>query len=126
MAKTMRKKDLKIQILARNILMSRFHVGFDIELPLVTLVLTNKPKLGKYIAFIKHQPLWIYTKVQIGSDRSDTLKSNDNYTASYSYSSIVKVDSLNSSIDFLDSNEFRLKLDPYIKHSSTYDYVILH
>ena len=35
MAKTMRKKNLKIQILAGNTLMSRFHVGFEIELPLV-------------------------------------------------------------------------------------------
>ena len=35
MAKTMRKKNLKIQILAGNTLMSRFHVDFEIELPLV-------------------------------------------------------------------------------------------
>ena len=31
MAKTMRKKNLKIQILAGNTLMSRFHVGFEIK-----------------------------------------------------------------------------------------------
>ena len=36
MAKTMRKTNLKIQILAGNTLMSRFHVGFEIELPLAT------------------------------------------------------------------------------------------
>ena len=35
MAKTMRKKNFKIQILAGNTLMSRFHVGFEIDLPLV-------------------------------------------------------------------------------------------
>ena len=35
MAKTMRKKNLKIQILAGSTLMSRFHVGFEIELPLL-------------------------------------------------------------------------------------------
>ena len=35
MAKTMRKKNLKIQILAGNTLMSRFRVSFEIELPLV-------------------------------------------------------------------------------------------
>ena len=35
MAETMRKKNLKIQILAVNTLMSRFHVGFEIELPLI-------------------------------------------------------------------------------------------
>ena len=34
MAKTMRKNNSKIQILAGNTLMSRFHVGFEIELPL--------------------------------------------------------------------------------------------
>ena len=34
MAKTMSKKNLKIQILAGNTLMSKFHVGFEIELPL--------------------------------------------------------------------------------------------
>ena len=31
--------NLKIQILAGNTLMSRFHVGFEIELPLVNLFL---------------------------------------------------------------------------------------
>ena len=36
MAKTMKKKNLKIQILAGNTLMSSFHVSFEIELPLVT------------------------------------------------------------------------------------------
>ena len=35
MAKTMRKNNLKIQILAGSTLMSRFHVGFEIALPLV-------------------------------------------------------------------------------------------
>ena len=34
MAKAIRKKNLKIQILAGNILMSRFHVSFEIGLPL--------------------------------------------------------------------------------------------
>ena len=38
MAKTMRKKNLKIQILARNTLMSRFDVGLEIELPLIVLI----------------------------------------------------------------------------------------
>ena len=37
MAKTMRKKNLKIHIFAGNILMPRFYVGFEIELPLVIL-----------------------------------------------------------------------------------------
>ena len=34
MAKTMRKKNLKIQIVAGNTSMLRFHVGFEIELHL--------------------------------------------------------------------------------------------
>ena len=34
MTKTMRKKKLRIQILAGNTLMLRFHVGFEIKLPL--------------------------------------------------------------------------------------------
>ena len=38
MAKTMRKKNLKIQIFAGNTLMSRFHVGFEIELPLASAI----------------------------------------------------------------------------------------
>ena len=37
MAKTTRKNNLKIQILAGNTLMSRFHVGFEIELPLIII-----------------------------------------------------------------------------------------
>ena len=38
MAKIMRKKNLKIQIFAGNTLISRFHVGFEILLPLVFLL----------------------------------------------------------------------------------------
>ena len=41
MAKAMRKTNLKIQILAGNTLMSRFHVGFEIELPLGMCDITN-------------------------------------------------------------------------------------
>ena len=47
MTKTMRKQNLKIQILAGNTLMSRFHVGFEIELP---LVLAIQMKIGLLIA----------------------------------------------------------------------------
>ena len=38
MAKPMRKINLEIQILAGNTLMSSFHVGFEIELPLTKMV----------------------------------------------------------------------------------------
>ena len=41
MAKTMRKKKLKIQILTGSTLMSRFNVGFEIELPLAFLKHTH-------------------------------------------------------------------------------------
>ena len=38
----MRKNNLKIQILVGNTLMSRFHVGFEIELPLHRMVIIIK------------------------------------------------------------------------------------
>ena len=44
MAKMMRKKNLKIQILAGNTLKSRFHVGFEIELPLDTNISEERQK----------------------------------------------------------------------------------
>ena len=43
MAKTMRKKYLKIHIFAGNILMPRFYVGFEIELTLVPLIILPWP-----------------------------------------------------------------------------------
>ena len=48
MAKTMRKNNLEIQTLVGNTLMSRFHVGFEIELPLAIEHLLNIEPYAKF------------------------------------------------------------------------------
>ena len=51
--------DLKIQILAGNTLMSRFHVGFEIELPLVNSAYLEQEYrlIGKFIIFMIYSKL---------------------------------------------------------------------